>query len=107
MDFEDVLEELFSEIHRALMYLGSTDPDCAGMGATLSMCWFTPGWMYFGHIGDSRIYYSPEARRANQADQPRRYLRGLAASERARSANGRPGSLAAALNGPWAPATSS
>ena len=59
IDFEDVLEELFSEIHNALMYLGSTDPDCSGMGATLSMCWFTPGWMYFGHIGDSRIYYFP------------------------------------------------
>jgi serine/threonine protein phosphatase PrpC len=59
-DFEDVLEELFNEIHRALMFLGSTDPDCSGMGATLSMCWFTPGRMYFGHIGDSRIYYLPK-----------------------------------------------
>lgn len=29
------------------------------MEATLSLCWFTPGWMYFGHIGDSRIYYLP------------------------------------------------
>ena len=58
-DFKDVLEELFTEIHKALMYLGSADPDCSGMGATLSMCWFTPGWMYFGHIGDSRIYYFP------------------------------------------------
>ena len=58
-DFKDVLEELFTEIHRALMYLGSADPDCSGMGATLSLCWFTPGWMYFGHIGDSRIYYFP------------------------------------------------
>jgi serine/threonine protein phosphatase PrpC len=57
--FEDVLEELYQEIHRALTYLGSSDPDCAGMGATLSLCWFTPGWMYFGHIGDSRIYYLP------------------------------------------------
>lgn len=27
------------------------------METTLSLCWFTPGWMYFGHIGDSRIYY--------------------------------------------------
>ena len=27
------------------------------MGATLSLAWFTPGWMYFAHIGDSRIYY--------------------------------------------------
>ena len=29
------------------------------METTLSLCWFTPGWMYFGHIGDSRIYYLP------------------------------------------------
>lgn len=58
--FEDVMEELFDQIHRALMYLGSSDPDCAGMGATLSLCWFTPGWMHFGHIGDSRIYYLPK-----------------------------------------------
>lgn len=57
--FEDVLAELYQEIHRALIYLGSSDPDCNGMGATLSLCWFTPGWMYFGHIGDSRIYYLP------------------------------------------------
>ena len=27
------------------------------MGATLSLCWFVPGWMHFAHIGDSRIYY--------------------------------------------------
>jgi serine/threonine protein phosphatase PrpC len=29
------------------------------MESTLSLCWFTPGWMYFGHVGDSRIYYLP------------------------------------------------
>lgn len=53
----DVLTELFPEIHRALAYLGSSYDECAGMEATLSLAWFTPGWMYFGHIGDSRIYY--------------------------------------------------
>lgn len=57
--FPDVLEELFGEIHKALAYLGSCYEECAGMEATLSLCWFTPGWMYFGHIGDSRIYYLP------------------------------------------------
>ena len=57
--FEDVLAELFAEIHRALLYLGACYEECAGMGATLSLCWFSPGWMYFGHIGDSRIYYLP------------------------------------------------
>ena len=57
--FEDVLEELFDQIHKALLYLGESYEECAGMGATLSLCWFTPGWMYFAHIGDSRIYYLP------------------------------------------------
>ncbi len=57
--FSDVLAALFQEIHRALMYLGESYEECAGMGATLSLCWFTPGWMYFGHIGDSRVYYLP------------------------------------------------
>jgi PPM family protein phosphatase len=57
--FADVLEELFDQIHRALAFLGSSYAECAGMEATLSLCWFTPGWLYFGHIGDSRIYYLP------------------------------------------------
>jgi serine/threonine protein phosphatase PrpC len=57
--FSDVLEELFDEIHRSLMFLGSSYEECSGMGATLSLCWLTSGWMYFGHIGDSRIYYLP------------------------------------------------
>ncbi|GAB4250861.1 MAG: hypothetical protein OHK005_17930 [Candidatus Methylacidiphilales bacterium] len=57
--FSDLFQELFSEIHRALAYLGDTYEECRGMGATLSLAWFTPGWMYFAHIGDSRIYYLP------------------------------------------------
>jgi serine/threonine protein phosphatase PrpC len=57
--FADILEELFDQIHRALAYLGDSYQECAGMEATLSLCWFTPGLLYFGHIGDSRIYYLP------------------------------------------------
>ena len=57
--FSDVLTELYSQIHRALVFMGDSYEECAGMEATLSLCWFTPGWMYFGHIGDSRIYYLP------------------------------------------------
>jgi protein phosphatase len=59
--FTEVLEELFSEIHKALLYLGASYEECSGMGATLSLCWFARHWMYFGHIGDSRIYYLPAA----------------------------------------------
>lgn len=29
------------------------------MGTTLTLCWLTPGWVYFGHIGDSRLYHLP------------------------------------------------
>lgn len=56
---DDVLTELFDQIHRALVFVGGSYEECAGMATTLSLCWFTPGWMYFGHIGDSRIYYLP------------------------------------------------
>jgi len=30
------------------------------MGATLSLAWVTPEWLYFAHLGDSRIYYLPQ-----------------------------------------------
>ena len=56
---DDVLAELFEQIHRALSFLGESYEECAGMGATLSLCWFTPERMFFAHIGDSRIYYLP------------------------------------------------
>jgi serine/threonine protein phosphatase PrpC len=58
--FGDVLTELYSQVHRALAYLGQSYEECHGMETTLSLCWFTPNWLYFGHIGDSRIYYLPK-----------------------------------------------
>lgn len=57
--FEDLLEELFLSIHQELTNLGRAYEECRGMGTTLSLCWFSPGRMYFGHVGDSRIYYLP------------------------------------------------
>lgn len=57
--FSDLLTELFGSIHHELLQLGYSYEECSGMGATLSLCWFAPDWMYFGHIGDSRIYYLP------------------------------------------------
>jgi protein phosphatase len=58
--FSDALQELFAEIHDDLLKLGSSYDETAGMGATLSLCWFTPEWLYFGHVGDSRIYHLPK-----------------------------------------------
>jgi protein phosphatase len=64
--FADVLVELFAQIHRALVYLGNSYEECHGMQTTMSLCWFTPGWMYFGHIGDSRIYHLPKRKKIKQ-----------------------------------------
>jgi len=61
--FTDVLTELYAQVHRALVYLGSCYDECHGMQTTMSLCWFTPGWMYFGHIGDSRIYHLPRRKK--------------------------------------------
>lgn len=59
--FPDVLEELFAEVHEELVELGQSYEECAEMETTLSLCWFTPTRMYFGHVGDSRIYCLPPA----------------------------------------------
>ena len=39
--------------------MGRFYEECRGMGATLSLCWFTPHRVYFAHVGDSRVYYLP------------------------------------------------
>jgi len=56
-----VFEDLFEKIDKAMKQMSRSYEECAGMGATLSMAWVSPGWLYFGHIGDSRIYYLPRA----------------------------------------------
>lgn len=58
--FSDVLHELFSAIHGELVSLGRSYEECAGMGATLTLAWLSPQWVYFAHIGDSRLYYLPQ-----------------------------------------------
>jgi PPM family protein phosphatase len=57
--FNDVIQELYNTIHNALIKLGQSYEECAGMGTTLTLAWVTPDWLYFGHIGDSRLYYLP------------------------------------------------
>jgi PPM family protein phosphatase len=57
--FNDLLTELFSSIHNDLLKLGYSYEECAGMGATLTLAWLRPDWLYYAHLGDSRIYYLP------------------------------------------------
>jgi protein phosphatase len=65
---------MFGSIHQDLINLGRSYEECAGMGATLSLCWITPGWMYFGHIGDSRIYYLPKNGKFAQITQDHNHV---------------------------------
>ncbi len=58
---DEALGELFAAIHHDLLQLGQSYEECADMGATLSLAWFTPGQMAFAHVGDSRIYHLPAA----------------------------------------------
>lgn len=59
--FQDLLDQLFHEIHAELSHMGQSYTELSGMGATLSLCWVRPDWVYFGHVGDSRIYYLPKS----------------------------------------------
>tara|TARA_E500000178_G_C17030359_1_gene760260 strand:- start:3469 stop:4326 length:858 start_codon:yes stop_codon:yes gene_type:complete len=59
-DFQNLLGEIFTRIHDELTLLGQSYEELRGMGATLSLCWVRPSWMYFAHVGDSRIYHLPK-----------------------------------------------
>ncbi len=58
---DDILVDLFKSIHADMLKLGRYDENCRDMGATLTLAWFRRGRVYFGHIGDSRLYYLPAA----------------------------------------------
>lgn len=59
-DFEDIFEELYEQIHKALVFLGGSYEETHGMEATLTLAWFSPAWMFFAHVGDTRLYYLPK-----------------------------------------------
>ena len=51
-----VLLQLFESIHQDMLNLSKYDRNCAEMGATLTLLWFRRDRVYFGHVGDSRLY---------------------------------------------------
>jgi serine/threonine protein phosphatase PrpC len=57
--FGDILNEVFARTHTEVSRLGESYEECRGMGATLTLAWFKPGWLCFAHVGDSRLYYLP------------------------------------------------
>lgn len=67
--FTDVMTELFQRIHQDLQHLGQSYEECRKMGATLTLAWFTPGWIHLGHVGDSRLYRLDAAGYLHQLSQ--------------------------------------
>jgi protein phosphatase len=65
----EVLEELCLAIHGELTRLGRSYEECAGMGATLTLVWLSPGRLFFAHIGDSRLYHLPHDGALRQLSQ--------------------------------------
>lgn len=67
--YSAVLTKLVQDIHYEMRQMGRHYEECRGMGATLSMAWFTPTRLYFAHVGDSRLYYLPEGGKMQQLTQ--------------------------------------
>ncbi len=70
----ECLSDLFHGIHRQLTALGESYDAAKNMGATLSMVWYVQGRFYFGHIGDSRIYYLPKGGGMTQITEDHTYV---------------------------------
>jgi len=58
--FEDIFEELYEQIHKSLVFVGGSYEETHGMEATLTLAWFSPSWLFFAHVGDTRLYYLPK-----------------------------------------------
>lgn len=71
---EGLLREVIDGIHGEMRRMAFHYEECRGMGATLSLCWISPGRMVFAHVGDSRIYYLPIRRERRQLSEDHSYV---------------------------------
>ncbi len=71
---EGLLREVVDGIHGEMRRMAFHYEECRGMGATLSLCWISPGRMVFAHVGDSRIYYLPIRRPRRQLSEDHSYV---------------------------------
>lgn len=58
-DHEQRLRDFFQRVHEEAQKMGRHYLECRGMGATLSVGWFSGDSLHIGHVGDSRIYHLP------------------------------------------------
>jgi PPM family protein phosphatase len=66
---QQVLLNIFHDIHDEINSKGRWYEECRGMGATLSLCWIRPDGLTIGHVGDSRIYLIPSGQSIRQLSE--------------------------------------
>ncbi len=71
---DDVLRQLFESIHQDMLNLSKFDRNCSEMGATLTLLWFRRDRVYYGHIGDSRLYKIPNDGPMHQISEDHHYV---------------------------------
>jgi protein phosphatase len=55
-DYLELLEQKVKDVHSGINEKAASDENFKGMGATLTLAWFTPENLYIAHAGDSRLY---------------------------------------------------
>ncbi|MBF8436809.1 Stp1/IreP family PP2C-type Ser/Thr phosphatase [Halanaerobiaceae bacterium Z-7014] len=55
-EYNQYFQNIFSGINNRIIDKGLDDPTLKGMGTTLSVCLICNDKLYYGHVGDSRIY---------------------------------------------------
>ncbi len=53
---KNVLREGIIECHRKVKKLAQENPESQGMGTTLVFSFFVSNYIFYGHVGDSRLY---------------------------------------------------
>jgi len=56
LNYNDIVSDSIMLANSAIFELSKNKPDCAGMGSTVVVTFFDGEKVYFGHVGDSRLY---------------------------------------------------
>jgi protein phosphatase len=55
-DYLELLSSQIKEVHESINEKADSSEELKGMGAPLTLAWFTPDNLYIAHAGDSRLY---------------------------------------------------
>ncbi|MBR6669052.1 MAG: Stp1/IreP family PP2C-type Ser/Thr phosphatase [Clostridia bacterium] len=64
----DALRDAITAANAALFQQQAGDESLSGMGTTLSVIWMSEHFVYFGHVGDSRVYRFREGKLEQMTD---------------------------------------